>query len=202
MQIHMFGAALVAAALISLGSAASVTVKAGDTLSSLAVRNSTTVTALLQVNPGIRANQLQVGQRLTLPTRLASTPGVTVRAASVRVSAVPPVQGRLTTPFNAQHGGLDLAAPTGTPIRAAMAGFIKSAVFDARNGWGWTVVLEHAGGLTTRYSHNSVNLVRTGQQVATGQVIARVGSTGNSTGPHLDFRVYQAGIPVNPYGFF
>lgn len=52
MQIHMFGAALVAAALISLGSAASVTVKAGDTLSSLAVRNGTTVTALLQVNPG------------------------------------------------------------------------------------------------------------------------------------------------------
>ncbi|MFC6803660.1 LysM peptidoglycan-binding domain-containing protein [Deinococcus caeni] len=101
----MFGAALTAAVLISLGSAASITVKAGDTLSSLAARHGTTVTALLQINPGVRANQLRVGQKLTLPTRPASTPGVTVRAASVRVSAVPSVQGRLTTPFNAQHGG-------------------------------------------------------------------------------------------------
>lgn len=189
-------------ALVSFGAAATVRVKPGDTLYSLAARNGTTVAVLLQVNPGVRANQLRVGQTMTLPSRPVSTPGATVRAASVRVSAVPPVQGRLTTPFNAQHGGLDLAAPTGTPIRATMAGTVKSSVFDARNGWGWTVVLEHANGFTTRYSHNSANLVRTGQQVITGQVIARVGSTGNSTGPHLDFRVYQSGTPVNPFGLF
>ncbi|MFC6662409.1 LysM peptidoglycan-binding domain-containing protein [Deinococcus multiflagellatus] len=83
-------------------------------MSSLAARHGTTVTALLQINPSVRANQLRVGQKLTLPTRPASTPGVTVRAASVRVSAVPPVQGRLTTPFNAQHG-----AGPGRPHRYA-----------------------------------------------------------------------------------
>jgi murein DD-endopeptidase MepM/ murein hydrolase activator NlpD len=202
MRIHMFAASLITAALVSLGSATTVLVKAGDTLSSLAARNGTTVTALLQANPGIRPNSLQVGQMLTLPTRAASKAGVTVRAASVRVSAVQPVQGRLTTPFNARHGGVDLAAPAGTPIRATMAGTVKTSVFDARNGWGWTVVVEHANGLSTRYSHNSMNLVRTGQRVATGQVIARVGSTGNSTGPHLDYRVYQAGVPVNPNRLF
>ncbi|MFC6663237.1 LysM peptidoglycan-binding domain-containing protein [Deinococcus multiflagellatus] len=83
-------------------------------MSSLAARHGTTVTALLQINPSVRANQLRVGQKLTLPTRPASTPGVTVRAASVRVSAVPPVQGRLTTPFNAQHGGWTWPPP---PVR-------------------------------------------------------------------------------------
>ncbi|WP_232337913.1 M23 family metallopeptidase [Deinococcus arboris] len=191
------------AVLVSSSLAATIKVKAGDTLSGLAAQHGTTITALLRVNPGVSANRLQAGQTLMLPAvQTRTSPAITVRTASVRISAVQPVQGRLTTPFNTQHGGLDLAAPTGTPIRATMAGTVKSSAFDARNGWGWTVVLEHPNGLMTRYSHNSVNLVRTGQQVTTGQVIARVGSTGNSTGPHLDFRVYQAGLPVNPYGLF
>lgn len=203
MQIHMFIAALVMTTLMSFSMAATIKVKAGDTVSGLAARHGTTVTALLRANPGINANRLRVGQALVVPASQArTTSGITVRTSSVRVSAVLPIQGRLTTPFNGRHGGLDLAAPSGTPIRAAMGGTVKSSEYDARNGWGWTIVLEHANGLTSRYSHNSANLVSRGQQVAAGQVIARVGNTGNSTGPHVDFRVYVAGRPVNPMGLF
>ncbi|MEW6421263.1 MAG: M23 family metallopeptidase, partial [Deinococcota bacterium] len=70
--------------------------------------------------------------------------------------------------------------------------------FDARSGWGWTVLLEHEGGWRTRYSHNSANVAQVGEQVRGGQLIARVGSTGRSTGPHVDYRVYVAGVAVDP----
>ena len=59
-------------------------------------------------------------------------------------------------------------------------------------------MVDHWDGLTTRYSHNSAVLAQVGQAVTTGQVIARVGSTGNSTGPHLDYRVMVAGQTINP----
>lgn len=186
-------------ALLGGGDAATVRVRSGDTLSGLAARYNTSVGALLDANRGVRARALQIGQVLQLPgSPPRSGGGVTIRPASTGRQAALPLQGRLTTPFSASHGGLDLAAPPGTPIRAVMAGTVREAAFDVRNGWGWTVVIDHGGGYTTRYSHNSVNLVASGQRVSAGQVVARVGSSGNSTGPHVDFRLAQAGRPVNP----
>lgn len=183
--------------------AATVQVRSGDTLSGLAARHNTSVGALLDANRGIKARALQIGQVLQFPSSpLRSGGGVTVRPASTGRQAALPLQGRLTTPFSAAHGGLDLAAPRGTPIRAVRAGTVREAAFDVRHGWGWTVVVDHGGGVTTRYSHNSVNLVAPGQRVSAGQVIARVGSTGNSTGPHVDFRLAQAGRPLNPEVLF
>ncbi|MBB5364469.1 M23 family metallopeptidase [Deinococcus humi] len=190
---------LVALALPGGSEAATVQVRSGDTLSVLALRHKTSVSALLNANPGIRPRELRIGQVLQLPSPpIRSRGGITVRSASTGGPAALPLQGRLTTPFSAAHGGLDLAAPRGTPIRSVMAGTVREAAFDVRNGWGWTVVIDHGGGYTTRYSHNSVNLVTPGQRVSAGQTIARVGSTGNSTGPHVDFRLAQAGRPVNP----
>lgn len=188
-------------ALLSLASAATVKVKSGDTLYGLAKQHGTTLQALVAVNRGLDPQRpLQVGQLLQLPAkgsaRSASTP--VVRPTSIRVSAVMPVQGRLTNPYSSAHQGLDLAAPVGTPIRAALAGRVVESRFDGRTGWGWTVRLDHGGGLTTRYSHNSANLVRVGQTVTAGAVIARVGSTGNSTGPHLHYTVMQGGRVINP----
>ncbi|GAA5515003.1 hypothetical protein Dcar01_03767 [Deinococcus carri] len=181
------------------------TVRRGDTLSQLAQRQGVTLSALLQANPKVNPRlPLQVGQRLTLPlavsvrTRTSAT--AVVRPASVRVNGALPVQGRLTTPFRAAHSGLDLAAPAGTPIRATLPGNVIESRFDGQTGWGWTVVLDHGSGRTTRYSHNSVNLVAVGARVAAGQMIARVGSTGNSTGAHVDYRLYQQGQAVNPFG--
>ncbi|WP_019011636.1 LysM peptidoglycan-binding domain-containing M23 family metallopeptidase [Deinococcus aquatilis] len=182
--------------------ARSVVIQAGDTLSSVAKRRGLTVSALLKANPGINPQRaLQIGQRLQLPNAVVvrSAPSsVSVRTVGIRVTAILPVQGRVTTPYRGGHEGLDLAAPAGTFIRAALGGVVTESRFDGRTGWGWTVVVDHGGGLKTRYSHNSVNLARLGARVNTGDVIARVGSTGNSSGPHVDYRVSRNGQPLNP----
>lgn len=196
-------------AALSLSTAATVTVKPGDTLYGIAQRQGVTLDALLAKNKGVNPQlALKVGQVLQLPARpgtarvATTTNGVVVRPAGIRVTAVLPVQGRLTSPYSPAHLGLDLAAPTGTPFVAARAGRVTESQFDARTGWGWTIVLDHGDGMTTRYSHNSANLVRVGQVVETGQVIGWVGSSGNSTGPHLDFRVMVDGKVINPMGLY
>lgn len=198
-------------AALSLSAAATVTVKPGDTLYGIARRHGVSLDTLLASNKGVNPQlALKVGQVLQVPDR-PGTPraptssgrsGVAVRPAGIRVTAVLPVQGRLTSPYSPAHLGLDLAAPTGTPVVAARAGRVTESRYDARTGWGWTVVLDHGDGMTSRYSHNSANLVQVGQTVETGQVIARVGSTGNSTGPHLDFRVMVDGQVINPMGLY
>lgn len=85
------------------------------------------------------------------------------------------------------HRGIDFAAPIGTSIYASLSGTVIRADFHA--SWGNYVAIEHANGLTTLYAHNHQNLVTVGQRVNQGDVIALVGSTGNSTGPHLHFEV-------------
>jgi len=95
------------------------------------------------------------------------------------------------------HAGLDLGAPAGTPIRAAAGGAVVFA--GVMGGYGNTVDVGHADGTTTRYAHQSRILVRSGQQVAAGQVIGLVGSTGASTGPHLHFEVRTPTGPINPH---
>ena len=95
------------------------------------------------------------------------------------------------------HAGIDFGAPTGTPIRAAAPGTV--VVAGVMGGYGNTVDIRHSDGTTTRYAHQSRLLVRSGQQVAAGQVIGLVGSTGASTGPHLHFEVRTPAGPVDPH---
>lgn len=85
------------------------------------------------------------------------------------------------------HRGVDFAAPSGTPIFASLAGTVIRSEYHV--SWGNYVAIEHANGLTTLYAHNNQNLVTVGQTVAQGEIIASMGSTGNSTGPHLHFEV-------------
>ncbi|WP_258185850.1 MULTISPECIES: peptidoglycan DD-metalloendopeptidase family protein [unclassified Enterococcus] len=85
------------------------------------------------------------------------------------------------------HRGIDFAAPLGTPILASLAGTVIRSEYH--NSWGNYVAIEHENGLTTLYAHNNQNLVTVGQTVAQGEIIASMGSTGNSTGPHLHFEV-------------
>ncbi|MBI3304559.1 MAG: peptidoglycan DD-metalloendopeptidase family protein [Deltaproteobacteria bacterium] len=94
------------------------------------------------------------------------------------------------------HSGMDIAAPAGSPIKAVAAG---SVVFSGRaDGYGNLVVIDHGDGLVTRYAHTGASLVSTGQQVAAGQEIALVGTSGRSTGPHLHFEVHKEGEPIDP----
>lgn len=95
------------------------------------------------------------------------------------------------------HSGLDLAAPSGALVRAAAAGVVVLSRADA-GGYGLHLVLDHGGGLTTLYGHLLSVAVREGDLVAGGQAIAEVGSTGNSTGPHLHFEVRAGGRPADP----
>ena len=97
------------------------------------------------------------------------------------------------------HKGMDLAAPTGTPIYAAAAGTVTTARYSSSAG-NW-VVINHGNGLQTYYMHASALYVSEGQSVSKGQNIAAVGSTGQSTGPHLHFQVMLNGTPVNPRNY-
>jgi murein DD-endopeptidase MepM/ murein hydrolase activator NlpD len=113
---------------------------------------------------------------------------------------VVPVKGKLTSNFGhrwgTHHAGIDIAAPTGTPVRAASGGIVKKASWDG--GYGNAVVIDHGNGVLTRYAHNSELVVKPGQRVKPGDLIAKVGSTGDSTGPHVHLEVQIDGKKVDP----
>ncbi|MET8118874.1 M23 family metallopeptidase [Micromonospora sp. NPDC005189] len=88
------------------------------------------------------------------------------------------------------HAGIDLALPSGTPIRAAAAGTVTQAG-DASDGYGNSVFIDHGNGYLTHYAHQSRIAVTVGQKVKVGQVIGYEGATGDATGPHLHFEVHQ-----------
>ncbi len=97
------------------------------------------------------------------------------------------------------HEGIDISVPYGASVVASKAG--RVAIADWYGGYGKLVVIDHGGGVTTWYGHNSEFSVGVGAQVAQGQLIARAGSTGNSTGPHVHFEVRINGNPQNPMNY-
>ena len=103
---------------------------------------------------------------------------------------------RVKRSFDGSHKGIDLTAPRGYGIFAAMDGHVVSVGRDRKLGF--FVKIDHGDGLETLYGHNSVNLVKIGDFVQRGQIIAKVGSTGSSTGPHVHFEVRINGNAVNP----
>ena len=98
------------------------------------------------------------------------------------------------------HTGIDITAPSGTRIYAAAEGYVRFSGW--MGGYGNTVIIDHGGGYSTLYAHNSRNRVREGQHVIPGQHIADVGSSGMSTGPHLHFEIRRDNIALDPLLFF
>jgi murein DD-endopeptidase MepM/ murein hydrolase activator NlpD len=131
------------------------------------------------------------------------------RLTALVVPSIAPVDGPVGSgfgfrvdPFNgraALHTGLDYPAGIGTAIHAAAGGVVRAA--EAEAAYGMAVEIDHGNGLATRYAHTSKILVKPGDLIKRGQVIALVGSTGRSTGPHLHFEVLLDGVPQNPQRF-
>ncbi|HEY1144182.1 MAG TPA: M23 family metallopeptidase [Sphingomicrobium sp.] len=121
----------------------------------------------------------------------------------VRTAAFTSGYGVRSDPFRgsaAMHPGIDLAGPYGTPIYATADGTVLRAGWN-NGGYGNLIEIDHGRGIATRYGHLSAVLVHAGDHIARGQLIARMGSTGRSTGSHLHYEVRIDGKPVNPIPF-
>ncbi len=121
-----------------------------------------------------------------------------------------PVSGTITSPFGgradpftnapATHQGLDIAANSGTDVLSVMSGVIVQVDYEA-GGYGNFVKIRHSGGFETLYAHCSKITVKLGDKVEAGDCVAKVGSTGRSTGPHLHFETIVGGTPLDPQWF-
>jgi LysM repeat protein len=110
-----------------------------------------------------------------------------------------PTSGSISQGFSAYHPAIDIMGYIGAPVMAADSGFVVAAGWD-NTGYGNEIVIDHGNGYQSLYAHLNAFLVNVGDNVAKGQQIAEMGSTGNSTGPHLHFEVRQGTIQRNPYG--
>lgn len=179
-------------------------VQKGDSLNSLSVKFSVSVEEILDAND-LSSRTLSIGQELFIPG--ARMDSVSLRRAMGELFMYPIASGwRLTSHFGrradpftgvaSNHTGIDMACPTGTPIRAAMSG--KVVYVGWSNIFGNYAIINHDGGYQTLYGHMSKTLCKSGQFVSQGTQIGLVGSTGYSTGPHLHFTVYKNGSLVDP----
>lgn len=174
-------------------------VRAGESLWQIAAWHRADLLLILRWNPGIDPRRLFAGQRILVPG--GSAMPVRDRAATQTASTGHlwplPIRGTITTRFSSAHRGVDIAAPAGTPVRAIAGGAVIWAGWSTTGG-GFVVEIRHPDGMRSRYLHNRKVLVAVGQVVARGEQIAAVGSTGWSTGPHLDLRIQMGGRYIDP----
>lgn len=151
------------------------------------------------------------------PGNMVFLPGIEPTEALERLARVReeehryvwPIQGRLTSYFGRRnlgmgtarfHAGIDIAAPSGTPIMAARSGTVVYAGWSNR-GYGNLVKIRHSGNDESWYAHQSKVLVSVGQSIKQGDVIGLIGSTGLSTGPHLHLEIHEAGKAIDPLSY-
>jgi murein DD-endopeptidase MepM/ murein hydrolase activator NlpD len=190
-------------------------VRPGENLYRISKHYGVSVDRLVRANRIRDVRDLGVGQRLVVPGSTAPRPSASlapdVAAAAVGGPTVPfrsadlalqwPVRGRVSSGYGGRRGGLhegiDIPARRGTPIHAAEAGRV---IHSSRKlgDYGRVIIIKHTGGYSTVYAHNDRNDVKKGQFVEKGQVIGRVGETGNASGPHLHFEVRHDRVARNP----
>lgn len=175
-------------------------VQPGETLWDIARKYQVTVSALTEANDISNPDFLVEGQRLAIPLRKYGLNDIKALATSGWGLLRWPLSGRITSPFGMRdgrpHEGVDIAGDFGDSIRAARAGRVTYA--GPAGTYGLLVILDHGDGLSTYYAHCQEILVKCGEYVDTGQLIARVGATGRSQGPHLHFEVRYKGCPYDP----
>lgn len=176
-------------------------VQPGENLLHIASRYRVSSGAIASHNSLDNPDLLVVGQELVIPRvslRDIATPTVSRTLPLGQLAW--PVSGWISSHFGMRdgrfHQGLDIAADTGASIRAVRSGYVTFA--GPRGTYGLTVIIDHGGGLQTLYAHCNSLHVTQGQQVEAGELIARVGSTGRSTGPHLHLEVLLDSVPYDP----
>ncbi|MCL1927584.1 MAG: M23 family metallopeptidase [Treponema sp.] len=188
-------------------------IKSGDTLTIIAGKHKADAAEITAANE-LFSDKINPNSSLFIPGASApweEAPPVVIAVVAPRPQVIVsgnifdwPVRGRITSGYGYRrspfgrglHDGLDIGAPMGTPVRAAMAGRVESVGYD--NVYGNFIIIRHTEGYKTLYGHLESYEARSGAYVDTDTVIGYVGNTGQSTGPHLHFTVYKDGSSVNP----
>ena len=160
---------------------------AGSAVAALLACAATTLSSVSHAAPTVQAAHSAVGT----PLPVWVYPVLGPRLSSDYGKRTHPIRKAVR-----HHHGVDLAAPIGAQVRAVAAGTVIYA--DPYGGYGKFVVVRHTDGITSHYGHCDSIAVSVGQQVRAGQVIARVGNSGRSTGPHLHLELRVNGVPTNP----
>ncbi|MDR2101441.1 MAG: M23 family metallopeptidase [Treponema sp.] len=178
------------------------TVIKGDSLSKISSAMDVPLEVILDANDIVSEN-IDPGTVLFIPGAKKRTEDLKLALGELFIY---PIRGRLTSPFGWRndpisgvrryHAAVDLAASTGTPVKAAMDGKVSTVGFNSV--YGKYIIISHNSGYQTMYAHLSITSVSQGAPVYQGTKIGEVGSTGYSTGPHLHFAVYKNGRAINP----
>ncbi len=187
------------------GSTKTYQVVKGDSLWKIAKKFAVKISQLIEINNLTSPNIIFIGQDITIPLK-KNIDRVQLASRTQRINYIWPVQGRITSQYgwrnhpirkeNLFHTGIDIAVPYGTPIYAAEAGIVQFSGWT--EGYGNLVILRHRDNSLSYYGHNLELLVKKGDTIRQGKVIAFSGSTGVSTGPHLHFEIRIKGRHTNP----
>jgi murein DD-endopeptidase MepM/ murein hydrolase activator NlpD len=184
------------------------TVAPGETVYHIAQHYHVSPERLMAANNLADPRELRAGEILLIPGHWIGVPAPSLQSGwfapkAARQFSWPVISGALSSPFGIRNGvmhdGIDIDAPSGTPVRAADDGTV---LFAGRlRGYGNVVILQHSAEYVTIYGHNERNLVRQNQRVVRGQEIAELGATGRASGPNLHFEVRYENHPQNPIAY-
>lgn len=190
-------------------------IQAGDTLNEIAEVHNTKADNIFTINDLKSASNLEIGKSLFIPgaqkkfipqkTVVSRTPNSYGNINSLGFSLRRPTKGVLTQAFHRHHYALDIANKLKTPIYASADGIVTKAATGWNYGFGNYVVIDHGNGVETLYAHNFKLMVKAGDVVKKGEIVALMGNTGNVWGPtgiHLHFELHIGGRKVNPANYF
>ena len=190
-------------------------IKKGDTLEAIAKTYQSDINDMVDFNKLTSIHDIIAGQEIMLPNGIKPSSYTPTSRSIASVFTAPststPIDsgGKLLWPTNSRritqyykwrHSGLDIGNKTGQPIYASESGKVTTAGWS-RGGYGYYIIINHGGGLETLYAHASKLYVKKGDTVSRGDIIAAIGSTGWSTGPHIHYEVRASGVRKTPLDY-
>ena len=190
-------------------------IKQGDTLEQIAKTYQSDINDIVDFNKLTSIHDIVAGKEIMIPGGIKPSIYTPTKKSIASVFTAQPnapaqdVGGKLLWPTNSRritqyykwrHSGLDIGNPVGQPIYASEAGKVTTARWNS-GGYGYYIIINHGGGLETLYAHSSKLYVKKGDTVSRGDIIAAIGSTGWSTGPHIHYEVRVNGVRKNPLDY-